>query len=33
VNSENFRTDLNSNGAINAGDVAIVKSRSGHGLP
>jgi hypothetical protein len=33
VDATNFRSDVNANGTLNAGDVAIVKSNLGTGLP
>ena len=33
VTGSNFRTDIDANGAINATDIAIIKSQSGALLP
>jgi hypothetical protein len=33
VSATNFRSDVNTNGAINAADEAIIKAHLGTGLP
>ena len=33
VGAGNFRNDVNTNGSVNAGDIALVKANSGHTLP